>query len=359
MAEFFNKKEEVLDVKLTPYGRRLLSKGRLKPVYYAFTDADVLYDGAYGGVTEYQNEIHGRIKDAARPKTQAVFSGIEANFNLANDILLSNVEAEIQTIRARERLNTMPLLLGTADPNAAYAPAWNIRAYKAPISASAGGYFPETANGSGGFVNIPQLDMDHTIVTHTGISEEAAAEAFIHFDDPAHEIPNILAGQEAFALRKGQPAQIYSISGDNFQDGTFLYEEQRYVFIDAREDYATSMKKNFELEVFEIKKVLNQTTNVEEDVLIQMKFLPDPKNLDEFATEEELQVTYPTPTKDYVEYYFDIDIDNGIQDQILCELDFENNRENIFADSQLEFDCLPFKFMSTTVSDFDVIEECS
>jgi len=36
--EFFNKKEEVLEVKLTPYGRYKLSKGLLRPTYYAFFD---------------------------------------------------------------------------------------------------------------------------------------------------------------------------------------------------------------------------------------------------------------------------------------------------------------------------------
>ena len=36
--EFFNKKEEVIDLKLTQFGRFLLSKGKLKPVFYSFFD---------------------------------------------------------------------------------------------------------------------------------------------------------------------------------------------------------------------------------------------------------------------------------------------------------------------------------
>jgi len=36
--EFFNKKEEVLDVQLTEYGKYLLSQGRMKPAFYAFYD---------------------------------------------------------------------------------------------------------------------------------------------------------------------------------------------------------------------------------------------------------------------------------------------------------------------------------
>ena len=39
---FFNKKEEVLDVQLTQLGKYLLSKGKLKPVYYVFSDDEIL-----------------------------------------------------------------------------------------------------------------------------------------------------------------------------------------------------------------------------------------------------------------------------------------------------------------------------
>ena len=35
---FFNKKEEVYHIELTPYGRYLLSIGKLKPHHYRFFD---------------------------------------------------------------------------------------------------------------------------------------------------------------------------------------------------------------------------------------------------------------------------------------------------------------------------------
>ena len=35
---FFNKKEEVMDIELTQYGKYLLSQGKFKPVFYAFFD---------------------------------------------------------------------------------------------------------------------------------------------------------------------------------------------------------------------------------------------------------------------------------------------------------------------------------
>ena len=40
--EFFNKKEEVIDLQLTQYGKYLLSLGKFKPVYYAFYDDGIV-----------------------------------------------------------------------------------------------------------------------------------------------------------------------------------------------------------------------------------------------------------------------------------------------------------------------------
>mgnify|MGYP003142231761 CR=1 FL=1 len=41
--EFFNKKQDVLDLQLTGYGKQLLSRGLFKPFYYTFSDDGVLY----------------------------------------------------------------------------------------------------------------------------------------------------------------------------------------------------------------------------------------------------------------------------------------------------------------------------
>ena len=63
MAKFLNKKEQVVDFKLTPYGKYLLSIGTFKPTYYALFDDNILYDGGYAGLNENQNTAHERIKE--------------------------------------------------------------------------------------------------------------------------------------------------------------------------------------------------------------------------------------------------------------------------------------------------------
>jgi len=42
--KFLDRKEQVLELSLTQYGKSLLSRGRLKPFYYAFFDDDLIYD---------------------------------------------------------------------------------------------------------------------------------------------------------------------------------------------------------------------------------------------------------------------------------------------------------------------------
>ena len=77
---FFNRKEEVIDIELTQYGKLLLSKGKFKPKKYAFFDDDIVYDTQYstptdptsvaGATAERQNGISTRIKESVRGKAQ-------------------------------------------------------------------------------------------------------------------------------------------------------------------------------------------------------------------------------------------------------------------------------------------------
>ena len=49
MAVFLNKKEQVIDFRLTSYGHYLFSNGDFKPEYYGFFDDNVIYDVEYVG----------------------------------------------------------------------------------------------------------------------------------------------------------------------------------------------------------------------------------------------------------------------------------------------------------------------
>ena len=56
---FFNKKTEVMQIEMTPYGRYLYSIGKFKPHSYEFVDDDIVYK--INGSTETQEAASPRI----------------------------------------------------------------------------------------------------------------------------------------------------------------------------------------------------------------------------------------------------------------------------------------------------------
>ena len=58
---FFNKKEDVMSVKLTNKGKQKYAAGRFKPAFYSFLDDDVTYQ--LSGSEEAQNDIVTRITE--------------------------------------------------------------------------------------------------------------------------------------------------------------------------------------------------------------------------------------------------------------------------------------------------------
>ena len=109
---FFNRKEEVLELKLTRIGRQKLSTGEFKPAYYEFLDEDVLYDrkNFATGSSEEQNEIKKRIKEklTLRPLTAK-----------------QSVPGKGFVYKEENRLIES---LGTFTPYSNYKPAWKISA---------------------------------------------------------------------------------------------------------------------------------------------------------------------------------------------------------------------------------------
>ena len=79
---FFNKKEDVIKIELTPYGRRSLLKGKFKPTYYTFLDDNILYNSEYAGFSENSVVAKDRILSNTpymRPQTN--YKGVESSIN--------------------------------------------------------------------------------------------------------------------------------------------------------------------------------------------------------------------------------------------------------------------------------------
>lgn len=68
---FLNKKEQVLDIELTQYGKYMLSKGRLKPTFYVFSDDEILYNVEYVGDN---SENNAQASDRIQKDTQRMYA---------------------------------------------------------------------------------------------------------------------------------------------------------------------------------------------------------------------------------------------------------------------------------------------
>lgn len=122
MVKFFDQKQEVIQIELTPYGRQLLSEGKFSPSYYAFYDTNILYDGARGGLTETQNTIVDRIKEntpRSRPVTKFTTSRKPV-------ISLSSANYKNYFDQHSEYCATYNRFLGKNNTFSDFAPSWEI-----------------------------------------------------------------------------------------------------------------------------------------------------------------------------------------------------------------------------------------
>ena len=134
--KFLNKKEQVFDIQLTPYGKHKLSAGNFKPTYYAFFDDNIAYDRRYftSASLESQNNIHKRIKQETQfLESQVLFR--QASGTVAAGGLLSETVYEQKQNKFTSEGFIGDARLLSEDTNV--APAWKLVSMQSNISSSA------------------------------------------------------------------------------------------------------------------------------------------------------------------------------------------------------------------------------
>jgi len=124
MVRFFNQKEEVIAIELTPYGKERFAVGSFAPKHYAFYDEAILYDGAYANLSETQNQIVERVKGST-PRTHPL-----TRFTSSLSSVVSIGPASDSRGMFTENNNwNAPFFrfLGKGSPWVPYVPAWDIR----------------------------------------------------------------------------------------------------------------------------------------------------------------------------------------------------------------------------------------
>ena len=336
---FFNKKEEVIDIELTQFGKAKLARGSFRPVYYAFFDDDILYDTEYAGFSELQHDAEKRIKDTVRTKTQHVFHGVETEYKNVNrkiDKVVGSVPREqIQALLlepmqpVKDKYYSLSSPLGNSVAGENKAPGWNINLLSSEISGAVS-YDIITIS------KVPQIKIEPAWTSSIGFRTRSG-----DIDGPEDE-SIVLEGTEL--IQQDQEA--------------FITMGKKHIIIEVAEDNAELLQReNFDIEIFKI--VKNEEKDASGNVIVPASLEPlrfrerkrpklvvndiliDPpldntsfegSQMDDLNT---LLNNDAAPTD--VEYYFDVLTDDDIDSEVLCrELIKDGRKNDIFSDIQVQ-----------------------
>jgi hypothetical protein len=288
---FFNKKEDVLKIELTPHGRKMLSMGKLKPVYYTFLDDDILYDGAQGGVSENNSQSKDRIlSETPYMKPQTNYKGVDTS--------LRNEDNKV------EQVTYLQQIIGSNNTAETRAAGWNVTTLLGEIENSS-----KTLTGSTTATQpIPQLEYEINYTMSVGNQNQLELGGTgLLFNT---ELPSIIK-----------------------PDGSYVKIEEEQVLLNMFEKNGFFHKDSYEIEVYlyeqdeiEIDKKLKfftQDTQIQNGMLVdqdsQMMLSPN----DEVSTEN-------------VEYYLDINVDKEIPEEDICSGLRRLKAKDIFLDLEVE-----------------------
>ena len=260
----------------------------------------MLYDQRYAGNTkEPQNYIEPRIQEnTPRLKTQYVYHGLEEEV-LKNTELVRNKQEVLGSDILQPKMEQQYVLsapLGNSDPNSQYSPSWQIKFLSGDLTSAKThitGAMPTT--------KIPQLNS--TIVYDVQFSE------FVKYAFENKNKANMyeeLSDEDGFDIPGVEGDISFSVVGDS-------------LLLEIGENNTIFSNENFDIEVYKI-----VGADQEETLL----FKRDKPNLADYTlTEQELAKQFEVDPN-YVEYYFNLYVDDEIDSGTLCELREEYNVEH-------------------------------
>lgn len=295
---FFNKKTEVMNIEMTPYGRYLYSIGKFMPYSYEFVDDDILYKSS--GSAEKQEVAHQRILNDT-PKFKSIRS-FRNETPRQSSVTSVSTKVELQkTINQRE--NGL-YALGRSSYSSNNIPSFQINMLKGDITSCSNMFETNRVYSGGkaedisGSVFIPQVNLDFTVQT---------------------TLKNTLNPDQT----EGE-----SLTSITFDDGTFVDVSYEDVIFHLKEFNSFYEKENFEFEVF-----LSQSDGTYKPLKMEQEkqFI-----VNDLLSDGELEdITFETREDDFMRYYFDIEVDTEIPREELCEAIQKLEINNQFLDEEL------------------------
>ncbi len=230
---FFDKKQEVIDIKITQFGKNLLARGFFKPVYYRFFDDDILYNSECAGFKEEQNKAEERILDTQRLKTLYQSIGVETTFHHEQELIKQGKLDTFQEITKRQK----PLLkdvmlrypLESSEINSETAPRFDFAITGAPVSS-----VKEFIKVEGIDLPVPQINITSSYNLLVDRRNEI----------PEKKIPKHLKDSENYIDLTTEEVK--------FLNNSVVKIEKQDLLIDLQEFGVDFGLDNFEIEIFQI-----------------------------------------------------------------------------------------------------------
>ena len=230
---FFNKKEEVIDVQLTRFGKNLLARGAWKPEYYQFFDDDIIYNIEKIGITEKQNESETRIKDGIRLRTQHTTVGLETSFDNQQKLIEAGERGKFLKLRRQadplEKDKLLKYPLANYKRGSEQAPTFSLTSLSANITGSLSYLNPFD---KGIYKNRPEITIKpkYTFIVDRTKAKELKEDEVVY-------------DTESFVdLTKDKI---------EFLDGSTITREKLDLTIELEEIAASYGLDNFEIEIYE------------------------------------------------------------------------------------------------------------
>jgi hypothetical protein len=317
--KFFDPKEDVMDLKLTQYGKHLLSKGRLIPKFYAFFDDDIIYDSRWvtGSFLERQSDTEDRIQDETpRLKLQTCFYGVETEIKKINELVRQKKaklgDDKLQPSPSRHHVMAQPL--GNSSLSTNKMPGWEAYFLVGKLTGSV-----DHITGSSPNIKIPQLNCE---INYRGVA---------YAEGETQEVSE--AGAYQAEAVQGDQDHVGQWGGElEFEDGSTLVIEKDSLLIEIDESNTDYLSDNFDIEVYEIKAVAAsgsqapQQNKGESEELIPLYFSRLQADLGvnysgqaPMGSAQNIATEFPDVDPNYVEYFFEINVDREIDIQTICQ----------------------------------------
>lgn len=316
---FFNKKEEVIKIELTPHGRKLLSQGKLKPEFYAFFDDDILYDSERGGFTETNLQSKDRIlSETPSLKPQTTRRGVDSGLKSSLSI---------------DKNDSMSYAIGTNNFSGQDAVGWEAYLLQGEADTFSYNYITNTNEN----LKIPQVDC----LLNFTMSIDNINNGNYPISDSIEYNLDLTSDDGTYIRVEEQEILIYLSEKNGFStsDG---YTIDAYIYEEDKQEYRSLKFLTRDLE----------ENKIENDLLVLRQAGSD------FGALEQPE---EYSGDDTVETYFDFYIDGEVAREKICEGIRNLKSKDIYVDLH-DYDCVDLAPEDPNIDIYSTgntdIEEC-